>query len=148
MEILNTIFVVVTHFVVDEFFPWRIYSCFDTDLFAEVGLEARAVVSFRDIDSRVEVVVIIILVGTLKGEFAFFVAVPVVTGKLYVDFGSSVFSGTSCVSKRPKDKIINCCIQQFRGKTSASSGCCQNNQALLTCVDPHGSDGGNDLLHE
>jgi len=89
-----------------------IYGGFDTDFFAVSGLKTRTVLSFGDVDSRVEVVVVVVVraldydlpllavVRALKNELSLLAAVSVMARKLYVDVGRRVFSTMRYISKR------------------------------------------------
>jgi hypothetical protein len=103
---------------------WGIYGCFDTDFFAISGLKTRTVLSFGDIDSRVEVVVMVVralnydllllavvraldyelslftVVRALENELLLLAVVSVMARKLYVDVGRRVFSAMRYISKR------------------------------------------------
>jgi hypothetical protein len=103
---------------------WGIYGCFDTDFFAVSGLKTRTVLSFGDVDSRVEVVVVVVraldydlsllvvvraldcdlsllaVVRALENELSLLAVVSVMARKLYVDVGRRVFSAMRYISKR------------------------------------------------
>jgi hypothetical protein len=92
---------------------WGVYGCFDTNFFAVSGLKTRTVLSFGDVDSRVEVVVVVVVaraldydllllavVRALENELSLLAVVFVMARKLYVDVGRRVFSATRYISGR------------------------------------------------
>jgi len=95
--VVVTIFVVVTHLVVDDFLPWGVCGCFYADFFAVGRLETRAILSFGDVDSRVQVVVV--MVRALENELSLFTGMSVMARKLYVDVGCRVFSALTLTAR-------------------------------------------------
>jgi hypothetical protein len=116
-----TIFIVVTHLVGDDVLLWRVYSCFDAnsftvgrletrtvlswrvygsfdaDFFAISRLETRAVFSLGDVDSRIQMVVL--MVRALENELSLLFVMSVMARKLYVDLSCRVFSAEACISR-------------------------------------------------
>jgi hypothetical protein len=78
----------------------RVDCCFDADFFAEVRLETRAIVSFGDIDSGVQMIILVVVVVmrtvTHEFEFPLVMVLSVMARELYVDVGSRVFSENIC----------------------------------------------------
>jgi hypothetical protein len=109
-----TIFIVVTHFDVSRLLR-RIDCGFVPDFFLELRLESSAVVSFGDVDTRVQMKVLV--VGGF--ELYFGIAMFVDVRKLNVDVSFGVFSANKSISVNDVKIKSRCHVN--RKTTSRSS---------------------------